>query len=163
MLSAHLDTCALRMAQVRSEKDHILSRRARICHRDVRCQFSWRSANQKEHRRRCCHVRSALLKELVEKRRASLPFPLLRVNSTRWSSVRLSSWVSGRHSGTGAVVSEVLQRQMHQRRWASYRGRVWAKSDTLTLRCCTCTKYLSEVNLRFADGRADAAAKLQSS
>ena len=93
-------------------------------------------------------------------------------------------------------MSEVLRRQMHQRRWASYRSRVWAKTDTLTLRYCTCRtllmkrllhfvkipgtanpadmrtkgltqdkihKYLSEVNIRFCDGRADAAAMLHGS
>ena len=96
----------------------------------------------------------------------------------------------------GINVGGVVKTDASAACWASYRGTVWAKSDTLTLLYCTWTtlllkrlwtsskyqalqtlptgarrgltkdkihKFLSEANMRFFDGRADAAAKLQGS
>ena len=62
---ATTETCATIFARMPSRSHPVsVPRRTRMAHRDVRCQVGWRSANQKEHQRRCCHVQSALHQEL---------------------------------------------------------------------------------------------------
>ena len=120
----------------------------------------------------------------------------LRVNSTRWSSVCLSSWVSGRHSkdwgsNVGGVVKTdasaalgIIERQglgkvrhidtalLYVQNLAAQKTLDFVKVPGTANPADMCTKgltqdkihkYLSVVNMRFCDGRADAAAKLQGS